>query len=82
MGAGLSSWMIVTWRHIHPPRHQTIGARSEPYGEAIVEVYDAATKERVNVVETSTANHVLVSGLLPDTAYRYKITINGEEWAA
>lgn len=68
--------------HIHPPRHQTIGASSEPYGGAIVEVRDAATNEPVTAVRTSTTNHVLVTGLTPDTEYLYKITVNGEEWAA
>lgn len=68
--------------HIHPPRHQTIGASSEPYGEAIVEVHDVATNERVSVVGTRTTNHVLVTGLSPDTEYRYQITVNGEAWAA
>ena len=68
--------------HLHPPRHQTIGARSEPYGTATVEVRHAATTALVNAVSTSTTNHVLVTGLMPDTEYVYKITINGEEWAA
>jgi tartrate-resistant acid phosphatase type 5 len=68
--------------HLHPPRHQTIGASSEPYGEAVVEVREATTDALVQVARTSTANHVLVTGLMPDTAYRYTITINGEAWAA
>jgi len=68
--------------HIHPPRHQTMGASSEPFGQAVVEVREAVTGEVANVVETSTANHVLVTGLLPDTEYTYKITVNMEEWAA
>ena len=67
---------------LHPPRRQTVGASSEPYGEATVEVHNAATNDLVNVVRTSTTNHVLVTGLTPDTEYVYKITINGEEWAA
>ena len=67
---------------LHPPRRQTVGASSEPYGEATVEVHNAATNDLVNVVRTSTTNHVLVTGLTPDTEYLYKITINGEEWAA
>ena len=68
--------------HIHPPRHQTIGASSEPFGEAVVEVRNAVSGELVGGAMTSEANHVLVTGLLPDTEYTYKITINGEEWAA
>jgi hypothetical protein len=78
-------WKLVDDRalaHVHPPRAQTIGARSEPYGEARVEVREASTEDLVAVVGTSTTNHVLVTGLAPDTAYRYTVTINGEAWAA
>ena len=31
---------------------------------------------------TDSSNHVLVTGLLPDTEYTYKITVDGDEWAA
>ena len=67
--------------HIHPPRHQTIGARSEPYGESVVEVRDAATSDLVATATTNSANHVFIDGLQPDREYTYKITVNGEEWA-
>ena len=66
--------------HIHPPRGQTIGAHSFPYGQARVEVLDASGR-LVAKGETRTANHVWVSGLEPDTAYRYRILMNGREWA-
>ena len=36
-------WKLVddsNLNHVHPPRRETIGARSEPYGEARVEVFD------------------------------------------
>lgn len=69
-------------RHLHPPRRHTIGASSEPYGAATVEVRHAATQALVNVVSTHTTNHVLVTGLTPDTEYIYTILLNGEEWAA
>jgi tartrate-resistant acid phosphatase type 5 len=67
---------------IHPPRQQTVGASSAPYGHVVVEVHEVATGQLANVAETETANHVLVTGLLPDTEYTYKITVNAEEWAA
>jgi len=69
-------------KHIHPPRHQTIGASSEPFGDATVEVRDASSGELVAGGTTSVANHLLVTGLLPDTEYTYKISVNGDEWAA
>jgi hypothetical protein len=47
--------------HVHPPRSQTIGATSFPYGHAQVEVTDAQGKV-VGKGETRTANHVWVSG--------------------
>lgn len=67
-------------KHIHPPRRESVGARSEPYGNAKVEVSDAAG----NVVATASAldaNHCWVSGLEPDTEYTYRVSVNGEEWA-
>lgn len=67
--------------HVHPPRHQTVGARSEPYGKAKVEVMNTAG----NVVAsrfTETANHCWVSGLEPDTEYTYRVIVNDEEWAS
>ncbi len=66
--------------HVHPPRRETIGARSEPYGEARVEVFDEQGSLAA-FAETETANHVWVSGLKPDTEYRYRVIVNGEEWA-
>ena len=66
-------------KHVHPPRHQTVGARSEPYGKAVVEVMKAG-----NVVATAfteTANHCWVSGLEADTEYTYRVIVNDEEWA-
>jgi tartrate-resistant acid phosphatase type 5 len=66
---------------IHPPRQQTIGASSAPYGRAVVEVREAATGQLAMGAETETANHILVTGLVPDTEYRYTITVNEEVWA-
>lgn len=66
--------------HVHPPRSQSIGAHSFPYGHAQVEVSDEAGRV-VARGETRTANHVWISGLEPDTVYRYRVTVNGHEWA-
>src|SRR5688572_28294698 len=66
--------------HVHPPRRQTIGAQSEPYGAAVVTVRDALTGEIAAVAATTTANHVQITGLVADTEYTYRVTVNGEPW--
>jgi tartrate-resistant acid phosphatase type 5 len=65
---------------IHPPRRSSIGARSDPYGHARVEVYDASGAV-VACGETRTANHVWLAGLAPDTEYTYRVLLDGREWA-
>ncbi|HKG21289.1 MAG TPA: metallophosphoesterase [Blastocatellia bacterium] len=67
--------------HVHPPRRESIGARSEPYGVARVEVFDEQGSLAA-FAETQTTNHVWISGLRPDTQYRYRVIVNGEEWAS
>src|SRR5688572_8585915 len=67
--------------NVHPPRSQSIGAKSYPYGAARVEVIDADDRI-VSTGETRTANHVWVTELQPDTEYRYRIFVNGQEFAA
>ncbi|HET7747654.1 MAG TPA: metallophosphoesterase [Vicinamibacteria bacterium] len=67
--------------HVHPPRRSSIGAKSDPYGQARVEVTDASGKV-VAFGETTTTNHVWVSGLHPDTEYRYRVLVDGQPWAA
>lgn len=67
--------------NVHPPRHQTVGARSEPYGRATVEVMDS-TNTVVSTAFTETANHCWVTGLAADTEYTYRVIVNGEEWAS
>jgi tartrate-resistant acid phosphatase type 5 len=67
-------------KHVNPPRRQTIGACSEPYGEARVEVFDSAER-LVASATTHTTNYCWVTGLEPDTEYKYRVTVNGEEWA-
>ena len=55
---------------VNPPRRETIGARSEPYGEARVVVSDRrAASRRLHLQR----NHCWVSGLEPDTEYTYRV---------
>jgi len=67
-------------KHIHPPRKDTIGARSAPYGPARIEVQDA-DGTTVAVARTDGTNHCWVTGLQPDTDYSYKVIVKEEEWA-
>jgi tartrate-resistant acid phosphatase type 5 len=81
---GEGEWKLVDdsdLDHVHPPRRETIGARSEPYGEATVQVFNASG-EMVAFAETMTVNHAWVTGLEPNTEYTYRVIVNGEEWAA
>jgi tartrate-resistant acid phosphatase type 5 len=60
------------------PRSETIGAGSEPYGHAVVEV---ARGDRVVArAETEERNHVWVEGLEPDVEYRYRVLVDGRPW--
>jgi tartrate-resistant acid phosphatase type 5 len=61
-----------------PGRSGTIGARSEPFGEAVVEVEREGEVVRA---ETSEANYAWVRGLEPDTEYRYHVLVDGKPWA-
>lgn len=66
---------------VNPPRHESIGARSQPYGKVRVEVYDSSGAT-VASAETITKNHCWLTGLSPDTEYTYKVFLlkrNGEE---
>jgi tartrate-resistant acid phosphatase type 5 len=68
-------------KHVFPPRRESIGARSEPYGPARVDVFDTAGTLAATVM-TDRKNFAWVTGLEPDTQYRYVVTVKGEEWAA
>ncbi len=77
-------WKIVDdhdLKYVHPPRKDSIGAASAPYGPARVEVYDEAGA-LVSVAKTDVANHCWLPGLKPDTNYRYKVFVKDEEWAS
>lgn len=76
-------WKIVDDERLgslDPGRTHSIGARSEPYGDAVVEVYDdngdCAAHSR-----TSDTNHVWLEGLASDTRYTYRVLVDGRPWA-
>jgi tartrate-resistant acid phosphatase type 5 len=76
-------WKLVDdrdLRYIHPPRRETIGARSDPYGPARVNVYDVQDT-LVSSTFVETCNYCWVSGLSPDTRYRYEVIVKDEIWA-
>jgi hypothetical protein len=66
---------------VHPPRSDSIGCRSKPYGPAEVEVRDE-TGALVAAAMTNACNHCLVAGLQPDTVYTYTVRVKHEEWAS
>lgn len=63
-------------------RRATIGADSRPYGPAEIEVVEERSGRVAARASTREANHVRVTGLEPDTTYRYRVTVDGEPWAA
>jgi tartrate-resistant acid phosphatase type 5 len=77
------SWKLVDdddLKYVHPPRRDSIGARSAPYGPAYVEVCDARGT-CVASAKTEASNHCWIAGLQPDTEYTYKVIVKGQEWA-
>jgi len=68
-------------KHVFPSRRQSIGAASESYGPAEVTVRDRAGTV-VKKAPTTTKNHVWVTGLEPDTEYRYQVEVKGDLWAS
>jgi tartrate-resistant acid phosphatase type 5 len=76
-------WRVIgdgRLREVDAGRTSSMGASSESYGAALVEVTDA-TGRLIGKGGTDTANHVWVDGLAPDTEYRYRITVDGRPWA-
>ena len=55
----------------------TIGVQSAPYGQTRVELFDG-DGEVAGSVEVADRNHAWLTGLEPDTEYRYRITVDGE----
>jgi hypothetical protein len=66
---------------VFPPRDETIGARSRPYGAAEVRVFDGETGDLAGVARTDTANHVTIKDLRSDHEYTYEVVVNGKPWA-
>ena len=62
-------------------RRGCIGASAEPYGDTVVEALDA-TGGVVARAHTAERAWAWLDGLSPDTAYRYRIVVDGSEWAA
>jgi tartrate-resistant acid phosphatase type 5 len=60
------------------PRSETIGAGSESFGPATVEVEHGGRV--VARAEAEEHNHVWVTGLEPDTEYRYRVLVDGRPW--
>ena len=76
-------WRVLDDTELHevdPRRTRSIGTSAEPYGAAVVEVTDA-TGDLVAMVRTDEATSAWVHGLRPDTAYRYRVTVDGRPWA-
>ena len=75
-------WKLVDDRdlkYVHPPRRESIGARSSPYGPARVTVYTRDGRV-AGAAATETANFCWITDLTPDTRYRYVVEVNGEPW--
>jgi hypothetical protein len=80
-GKGLSKLVDdAGLKYVHPPRKDSIGASSAPYGPAQVEVYDTSGA-LIAAAKTESSNHCWVAGLEPDTGYSYKVFVNDHEWA-
>ena len=66
---------------VHPPRSDSIGCTSKPYGPARVEIHDMSGTLVASGL-TNTHNHCAISGLAADTRYTYSVTVKHELWGA
>lgn len=69
------TWQIVEdrdLRYVHPPRRESIGARSAPYGPARVNVYSMSGALAATAF-TETTNFCWITGLAADTRYRDEV---------
>ena len=78
-GAKLVDDQDLQW--VHPPRCDSIGCTSKPYGPARVEVHDESGALVASAL-TNTHNHCAVAGLQPNTRYTYTVTVKHEIWGA
>ncbi len=62
-------------------RRTCIGATAEPFGRSVVQVRTLGG-DVVSEASTEERAWAWVAGLEPDTEYRYRITVDDEEWAA
>lgn len=60
-------------------RRTCIGTEAEPFGDTTVEVTDLSGTG-VARASTSERTWAWVEGLEPDTAYRYRVTVDGQPW--
>lgn len=73
-------------KFLNPPRKTTIGESSDTYGTATLEVWEEGgggepVKVPVDPKPGERLNHAWVTGLKPDTTYRYRLTVMGDPWA-
>jgi tartrate-resistant acid phosphatase type 5 len=76
------AWKLIDdsdLRYVHPPRRESIGARSDPYGPARVNVYDMSGT-LAGTAATETTNFCRIPNLQPDTRYRYEVIVKDEVW--
>ena len=62
-------------------RRASIGAGAEPYGDTLVQALDPQGRV-VSEARTSERTWAWLDGLQPDTEYRYRVVVDGQEWAA
>lgn len=76
-------WQIVDDEQLRQTvgRHTCIGTSAEPFGDATVEVL-AGDGQVVASASTADRTWVWIDGLEPNTDYAYRITVDGEPWAA
>jgi predicted phosphodiesterase len=76
------AWKLVEdhdLRYVHPPRRESIGARSAAYGPGQVNVYGIDDRLAATSA-TGSSNFCWITGLQPDTRYRYEVIVKGERW--
>jgi hypothetical protein len=66
-------------RFVHPPRRGSIGARSDPYGPARVNVHGMRGAPAA-MSSTETTNFRCMTNLESDTQYRYEVIVKDEVW--
>jgi hypothetical protein len=75
-------WKLVDdgdLKKVQPPRSETIGASSKPFGKSRVEIRDSSG--RTFAGETLETNHCWIADLTPDTEYTYRVFVDGQPWA-